>query len=74
MFDVFSNLLQFWPFGRVFDAPAFGLQFITNRIGAFEIFCFASSFAVFQQFPQKSFFSFFRIKPFDSSTNAKNFI
>jgi len=27
-------------FGRVFDGPAFGLQFVPDRISAFEIFHF----------------------------------
>jgi hypothetical protein len=29
------------PFGRVFDDPTFGLQFIAERVGAFEVLGFA---------------------------------
>src|ERR1017187_7657089 len=49
MFDVFSNLLQLWPLGRVFNNPAFGLQFVADRVGAFEILRLARGLPRFEQ-------------------------
>ena len=44
-----SNPFQLRAFRRVFNDPAFGLQFVANRVGPFEIFRFARGLSSFQQ-------------------------